>query len=83
MIKITQSELNEFYVIVSKTMHKYPQLRKGQTYFNVAYDLWPEETNKIRGTNDDCFHDDSKIENFMKYFDVVDTDKEKSDVKVT
>ena len=77
MMKITQNELNEFYATVSKTMNKYPQLRKGQTYFNVAYKMWPEETNRIRGTNDDCFYDDSRIENFMKHFDVVGIDKEK------
>ena len=41
-------------------------LRKGQILFNVAYDFFPEEVDKIRGTDIDCFYKDEKQEEFLK-----------------
>jgi hypothetical protein len=40
-------------------------LRMGQSLFNALYEIDGELANKIRGTNDDCFHDDSKILRFL------------------
>jgi len=38
--------------------------RKGQAYFNFAHSMFPEEADKIRGTEADCFYDDTKIVQF-------------------
>lgn len=39
--------------------------RKGQATFNAVYLTDPELANKLRGTNLDCFHNDSLIGEFM------------------
>lgn len=49
---------------------KFPRLRLGQSVFNTAYAMFPKETNKIRGTDDDCFYNDSIIGNFLNHFKV-------------
>jgi len=72
MINVTQDELNKFYKRAVEMFNHCKSWRQGQTYFNVACDFWPEEVNKIRGTNDDCFYDDSKIAAFLSHFNVVD-----------
>lgn len=72
MINVTQDELNKFYKRASEMFNHCKSWRQGQTYFNVACDFWPEEVNKIRGTDDDCFYDDSKIAAFFSHFNVVD-----------
>jgi len=48
-----------------KVLNKPKEWRVGQAYFNYAYELYPKETDKIRGTEDDCFYDDSKIPQFL------------------
>jgi hypothetical protein len=39
--------------------------RRGQAYFNALYDIAPEIANRIRGTEFDPFHDDSRIVPFL------------------
>jgi hypothetical protein len=39
-------------------------LRCGQAVFNALHILDPETANMIRGTWDDCFYNDNKIEKF-------------------
>ena len=50
-----------------ETMSKYPQLRLGQAVFNAAYELFPEATNALRGSDFDCFYaqDHSKVDAFL------------------
>ena len=72
MINVTQDELNNFYKRAAEMFSHCKSWRQGQTYFNVACDFWPEEVNKIRGTDDDCFYDDSKIAAFLSHFNVID-----------
>ena len=43
--------------------------RKGQAIFNFAYKIFPEETEKLRTTNFDCFYSDQKIPSFLKELD--------------
>lgn len=49
-----------------KVQNKPEEWRLGQAYFNYAYELYPEETNQLRGTEYDCFYDDNKILIFLE-----------------
>ena len=49
-----------------KVQNKPEEWRLGQAYFNYAYELYPKETDDLRGTEYDCFYDDNKISNFLK-----------------
>ena len=48
-----------------KVQNKPEEWRLGQAYFNYAYELYPKDVDKIRGTEDDCFYDDAKIPQFL------------------
>ena len=65
---MTEDELNELYRRVRAAMKHFPSLRYGQAMFNEALSLFPEKTEKLRGTEDDCFYDDSKVSAFLKHF---------------
>ena len=67
---VKEEELNTLYKRVSIAMSRFPNLRYGQAMFNEAHDLWPEEVNKIRGTNDDCFYNDALVSKFLSHFEV-------------
>ena len=49
-----------------KVQNKPNEWRIGQAYFNYAFELYPEETNELRGTEYDCFYDNHKIPIFLK-----------------
>ena len=49
-----------------KVQNKPEEWRLGQAYFNYAEELYPEETNQLRGTEYDCFYNDEKIPEFLK-----------------
>ena len=65
---MTEDELNELYKRVYAAMKHFPSLRYGQAMFNEAANLFPEKTESLRGTEDDCFYDDSKVPAFLKHF---------------
>jgi hypothetical protein len=67
---VTEEQLNELYKRVDVACKHFPQLRYGQAMFNEAYSMWHEFVNTIRGTNDDCFYQDSKVEAFLSHFEV-------------
>lgn len=48
-------DLNKYFCEVSKAM-SHPTIRYGQALFNVFYDMYPEEANKIRGTSADPYY---------------------------
>ena len=49
-----------------KVQNKPEEWRLGQAYFNYAEELYPKETNLLRGTEYDCFYDDNKISIFLE-----------------
>ena len=49
-----------------KVQNKPEEWRLGQAYFNYACELYPKETNQLRGTEYDCFYDDNKISIFLE-----------------
>lgn len=64
----TEEKLNELHKRVAVAMKHFPSLRYGQATFNEAANLFPEKTEALRGTEDDCFYDDSKVPAFLKHF---------------
>ena len=70
MKKVKEWELEELYKRVAVAMSQFPELRHGQAVFNEAMSMWPDEVGKIRGTKDDCFYDDNKVEAFLSHFEV-------------
>ena len=40
-------------------------IRYGQAVFNAAYDKFPEAVDILRGSNVDCFFEDSRVERFL------------------
>lgn len=53
-------------ILLEKVKNKPEEWRVGQALFNYAYGMYPEEVDKITGTVNDCFYDDSKIDTFLK-----------------
>jgi len=49
---------------VDREINRRKHLRKGQCYFNELYEVEPEIAEIIRGTENDPFYDDKKIDNF-------------------
>lgn len=41
------------------------EIRLGQAVFNVAHKRFPEASNALRGTEYDCFFEDSRIDSFL------------------
>lgn len=50
----------------AKVQNKPNEWRIGQAYFNYAYELYPNETDELRGTEYDCFYDNHKIPEFLE-----------------
>lgn len=48
-----------------KVQNKPKEWRLGQAYFNYAYEMYPRDTDTLRGTEVDCFYDDNKIPEFL------------------
>ena len=67
-MKVTEDELIELDRRVKIAMMRFPELRHGQALFNEACSMFPEEVNKIRGTDDDCFYNNKKISAFLSHF---------------
>ena len=69
-MKVTEDELIELDRRVKIAMMRFPELRHGQALFNEACSMFPEEVNKIRGTDDDCFYNNKKISVFLSHFEL-------------
>jgi hypothetical protein len=48
-----------------KVMNRPKEWRMGQAYFNYAYEMYPDEVDKLRGTQYDCFYLDERIPEFL------------------
>lgn len=60
-------------LIIDFSLHLYKYaknvLRYGQIVFNVVYDVFPDLTNRLRGTDIDCFHNDKTVDSFLNAID--------------
>lgn len=60
------NNLNKLTQLHIKVMNKPKEWRLGQAYFNYAYELFPLETDQLRGTKYDCFYLDDRINIFIE-----------------
>jgi len=67
---VEEDKINYAYKLAQKYADTYKNWRWGQCVFNAYSSVFPEETNKIRGTDDDCFYDDKKVEKFLSHFQI-------------
>lgn len=67
---ITEDKSNYAYRLAQQYANQYKNWRWGQCIFNAYYVVFPEITNTIRGTDDDCFYNDKKVPDFLKHFEV-------------
>ena len=64
-MKTTKTKYELFAELYRKNIHSGVQ-RKGQATFNSVCEIDEEIANKLRGTDKDCFYNDSKVSDFMK-----------------
>ena len=63
---VEQIDFTKNIQLHTKVQNKPDEWRIGQAYFNYACELYPKETNELRGTEYDCFYDNYKIPIFLK-----------------
>ena len=52
-------------ILLEKVKNKPEEWRVGQALFNYAYEMYPKEADLIRGTDKDCFYNDTKCQAFL------------------
>ena len=72
MVVFTVNEdlANAAYRKAQEFANTYKEWRWGQCIFNAYYAFFPDECNELRGTDDDCFYRDDKVEKFLSHFSV-------------
>lgn len=51
--------------IISEANTRSQRIRYGQAIFNIAYKMYPNAVNELRGTDLDCFIKTKKLTNFL------------------
>ena len=59
--------VSEYLQHVSHTYCAHPAWRVGQTYFNVLYLLRPDLSERVRGSELDPFHVDTRLPAFLAF----------------
>lgn len=63
---MTENAFKMFNIIMSRYLdYKEKNLRKGQSIYNAACDMFPAFTKELNGTEFDCFYDDEKVDIFL------------------
>jgi len=57
----------EYCVVAEESYRKYPNYRRGQSYFNVLYDCKPALADTIRGGVNDPFYRDEILPKFLTH----------------
>jgi len=73
--KFNKEQINRIKKLAEVRMKKYPQWRKGQAIFNVAFELYPYLADQLRGTIHDCFHRDDLIDEFLNALERLEDEK--------
>jgi hypothetical protein len=60
------TDFSEFVRFVDEKRKNHPELRHGQTVMNLLYEFWPEKYTDVKGTDLDCFYDESKTEPLLE-----------------
>jgi hypothetical protein len=61
--------MSDFYKGLNKYITEHKKMRKGQAVFNYTFSKYKELTEKIVGTDLDCFYDDNRINSFLTYIE--------------
>lgn len=69
MAIVPEDKSNYAYELAQKYADAYKNWRWGQCIFNAYYTVFPEITNSIRGSADDCFYDDDRVSKFLSHFE--------------
>lgn len=77
MNKVTLNNTNYAYRLAQQYKNNYKSLRWGQCIFNAYYEVFPEITNQIRGTDDDCYYNDALVPKFLSHFESGCSDRNK------
>jgi len=64
---ITTEQYDSVLEAAAEAQKQYPSWRWGQAVFNALYWLYPDEANMIRGTKQDMFYRDDKVDEFKEY----------------
>lgn len=67
MEKLETFQILELMKLIEEVQLEYPDWRKGQTFFNVLYNLYPEMADEIRGSEIDPFYIDDNINKCLSY----------------
>jgi hypothetical protein len=67
---VSEDTANAAYRKAQEFADTYKDWRWGQCIFNAYYAFFPKECNILRGTEDDCFYRDDKVEKFLSHFNV-------------
>lgn len=70
MAVVEEDKLNYAYKLAQEFADKYKEWRWGQCIFNAYCAVFPEITNTIRGTDDDCFYNDKNVSAFLSHFEL-------------
>lgn len=70
MPKVSEDDVNYAYRLAQNYANTYKDWRWGQCIFNAYYTVFPEVTNQIRGTEDDCFYNDALVSRFLSHFEI-------------
>ena len=63
---IKQNMMDRIDKILLSVEARNKYLRKGQYIYNECYKYYPEQVEKLTGTNVDCFYNDKYIDDFIK-----------------
>jgi hypothetical protein len=67
MEKLETVQILELLKLIEEVQLEYPEWRKGQTFFNVLYNLYPEMADEIRGSEIDPFYINDNINKCLTY----------------
>jgi len=63
---MTENAFKMFNIIMTRYLDYMEKgLRKGQSIYNAAHDMFPKETGQLTGTEFDCFYSDEKVGVFL------------------
>lgn len=68
MLNVSEDKNNYAYKLAQHYAETHKDWRWGQCIFNAYLTVFPEITNTIRGTDDDCFYNDKLVPAFLSHF---------------
>lgn len=65
--KLNAEQLLELVMLQREMVERNPSWRQGQALFNAMYELFPEVSETVRGTLNDPFYKDTRIEKCFEF----------------